>query len=158
MRELAAKLSFVSPCLGNVKKFYQRNGKTSHYYLLPRDPNSKKIIFLPTWWRATLRRAAEILCRHHSDINKVLFSPVVEGIPHPIPREFYRRYYGSGKFTRHEAFFAGDEISVRLSVPQEISDEDMYKLLEYAGKYCGISPAHPNEFGHYEVTSLTSVY
>lgn len=153
MRELTVRLRFTSHCLGNVKKHYRKQGKLRHYYLLPRNPEGK-VIFMPTWWSSTLKRAAEILCRHHKEVEKVRFALEVEGNPRPTPEQFYRRYYSDNKFSKHEAFFPGDVIGVTCAVPSEIDDDDFHRLMTYAGKYCGMSPGQSNDFGFYVVESI----
>ena len=154
MRELAVTIRFTSPCLGNVRRQYRQRGKIRHYFVLPRTPDRTQVVFMPSWWQATLRKAAEILCRHQKDVLDVRFAPAVQGTPRSIPEFFYRRHQTPFQYSRHEAFYAGDEITVTCVVPATISDEDMVKLLTYAGKYCGMSPAHPNKFGFYDVVSV----
>lgn len=154
MRELAVSLKFTSPCLGNVKRQYRRNGKIRHYFVLPRDPSREHVVFMPTWWQSTLRRAAEVLCRHQSEVDEIRFAVEVVGDPRPVPTELYRRYYNKRQFSKHEAFLPGDVITVTCIVPSSISDDDFLQLMRYAGRYCGISPAHPNEFGFYDVESI----
>lgn len=152
MRELTVRLMFTAYCLGNVKKLYRTKGKLQHYYELPRNPNNK-IVFMPTWWLSTLRQAASILCKHHKEVEKVRFALEVEGNPRPLT-EVYKRYWADDQFSKHEAFFPGDVISVTCAVPSAISDDDFIRLMTYAGKYCGISPSQPNKFGFYEVESI----
>ena len=154
MREQRIRLRFTSPCLGRIKKSHSRHGKVQYYYVLPRDPVTGKIVFQRQWWLATLRQAAEILCRHQQEIPKIRFSLDVDGTPQPIPQRFYKRHINSQRYSKHEAFFPGDEIEVSCVVPTAIPDEDFLKLMQYAGRYYGMSPAHSGDYGFYEVVSI----
>lgn len=157
MRELAVRLRFTTPCLGNVRKRYRVHGKIRHYFVLPRNMDTGKVVLMPTWWLATLRRAAEILCRHHKEVEKIRFALEIDGNPRPAPGELFRRYFDADKFSQHEAFLAGDLIGVTCVVPDTISDDDFLRLLNYAGKYCGMSPGHPGKYGFYAVESIRPI-
>lgn len=157
MRELAVKLRFTAHCLGNVKRQRRQGGKIRHYFVLPRNADRTQIVFMPTWWQSTLKRSAQILCRHQRDVLRIRFAPEVRGTPRPIPEKLYNRYHARGQFSRHEAFYPGDEVVVTCVVPPEIGDDDFLKLMRYAGKYFGISPSQPNDYGFYEVVWIHSV-
>jgi hypothetical protein len=155
MRELMVRIRFTSHCLGNVRKHYREKGRLRNYYVLPRNPDDK-VIFMPTWWASTMRRAAEILCKHHNEVRQIRFALEVDGNPRPIPDQLFRRYFESDKFSQHEAFYPGDVIGVTCVVPTAIDDDDFRRLMTIAGKYCGMSPGQPNkEFGYYVVESVT---
>jgi len=153
MRELTVRIRFTTHCLGNVRKHYRAKGRLRNYYVLPRNPEGK-VIFMPTWWATTLRRAAEILCKHFKEVEQIRFALEVDGNPRPIPDQLFRRYFEADKFSSHEAFFPGDVIGATCAVPDAIDDDDFHRLLTYAGKYCGMSPGHPNKFGYYVVESV----
>lgn len=167
MRELAVRIKFVSACLGNVRRECYVRGKKRPHYLLPRSPNGK-VTFLNTWWQAVLKRAAEILCKHHSEIKKIRFDVEVDGSPRQLEQlvedidgkevktltGHFHRYFRADRFAKHEAFFPGAVIGLRCIVPTAISDDDFRRLMELAGKYCGISPGCPNEFGYFTVESI----
>lgn len=154
MRELTVRIRFTCHSLGNVRKHYSDQGRKRSYYVMPRNPSNRRVMFMPRWWTATLKRAAEILCRHHAEVEEIRFSPEIEGETRPVPAGLFTRYAGDRNHSRHEVFAPGDVISVTCVVPSKISDEDFLQLLRYAGKYCGISPAHSNNFGFYEVVSI----
>ena len=153
MRELAIRIRFTKHCLGHVKKFHWVESKKRSYFLMPRNPDGR-VVFLPTWWRTILVKAADVLCRHQEDVKSVRFSLEVDGAPRPIPGEFYYRHYKENRFSKHEAFFPGDVVGLTCIVPEAISDDDFTRLLSLAGTYYGISPARPNEFGHFTVVSV----
>lgn len=154
MRELTVRLTFVSACLGNVRKFSRQRDRVHHFYVMPRNPTTGRVMFPPRWWAATLRKAADILCRHQQAVSAIMFSPEIDGAPQPIPEKFFRRHLKRKQYTKHEAFFPGDTIGVTCVVPDTISDDDFISLMRYAGRYCGISPAHPGEFGFYDVQTV----
>jgi hypothetical protein len=153
MRELAVRIQFTKHCLGNVKKFHWEKGKKRYFFLLPRSPEGR-VIFLATWWTAVLIKAAEVLCHFQDDVRSVKFSLEVDGLPRPVPEEFYRRFYEGERFSKHEAFFPGDCIGLTCIVPSTISDENFQRLMTIVGKYYGISPARPNEYGYFTVLSV----
>lgn len=153
MRELAIRIRFTSPCLGHVQRQLRERGKKRLHWLMPRNPDGK-VVFLNTWWRAILHKAAEILCKHQREINEIRFAPEVEGEPRAVPREYHVHFHRENRFSKHEAFFAGDVIGIQCVVPSAISDDDFHRLLTYAGKYSGISPSHPGEYGFFTVESV----
>lgn len=157
MRELTVRLKFTSPCLGHVKKQYTiRTGgkkKKRSYFLHLRNPQGQ-VIFLPTWWQAIMRNAADVLSRYHKEVKELRFALEVDGQPRPIPDQLYNRYYAPDRYARHEAFWAGDTIGISCLVPDSISDDDFWRLMEYAGRYFGISPCRPGEYGFFVVESV----
>ena len=155
MRELSVRIKFTKHCLGNVKKLRhdETSGKKQTYFVLPRTPDGH-IVFLPTWWQANMRFAADVLCRHQDKVSEILFDMLVDGKPKPIPSNLFRRWYGRNLFAFHEAFYPGQEVGVNAIVPDEVSDDDFRRLLDLAGRFKGISPARPGEFGLFTVESV----
>ena len=154
MRELQVRIKFTTHCLGAEKRQSRQQGKLRTHFEFTRSQDGR-VLFLNTWWRTILKKAAQTLCRHQKEIKTVRFSMEVDGDPRPIPSELYHRYYETKRFAKHEAFFPGDIVGVTCLVPTKISDEDFYRLLTLAGKYYGISPARPfEEFGFFSVESI----
>lgn len=157
MREVNIRLKFTTPSLGNVKQrrtvTIDGKRKQRHYFLLPRSPDGK-IIFYPQWWRSILTKAAAVMCKHQKTVREIMVSPEIDGAPRPIPDEYYKRYYKSDRFSPHEAFFEGDVIGVSCVVPSKISDDDLWRLFATAGKYYGISPSRPGEYGFFTVERI----
>jgi hypothetical protein len=155
--------------LGNNKRHHRQNGKLRSHFLLLRDPDGD-VIFLRTWWRAVLRQAAEILCRHQKQVENIRFALKVDGRPRELEeyeerdpatgktrlmvRGYFFRHYRPDRFAKHEAFFPGDVVGLTCAVPSSISDQDFMELMSYAGEYVGISPARPGEFGFFKVESV----
>ncbi len=152
MREVTVRLRFTSHCLGNVKrKRRSQGGKICTCFLLPRTPEGR-ISFLPGWWRANMAFAAEVLGRLQAEAKQVHFETVISG---EAPRDkLFRRYYEPNRFALHEAFWPGQVIEVRCASPHTINDADLQALFGLAGRFRGISPAKPREFGFFTVESV----
>lgn len=157
MRELTLRIEFTTPCLGSIRTYktvsVRDTIKKRSYYLLPRSPDGR-IIFNQKWWSSILRKAADVDCSHQKHVDDVRFELEVDGMPRKIPENFYERYYQKRKFAPHEAFFAGDVIGVSCLVPGSISDDDLWRLMDLAGKYYGISPLNEREYGLFKVVGL----
>lgn len=157
MRELTVRIKFTSPCLGKCKKFYNisRNGKRKKrtYFMHLRNPNGQ-VMLLPTWWQAVVRKAADVLSRHQREVREIRFNPQVDGRPRPVPEGLFNRHYGSKRHSKHEAFMPGDVVGISCVVPNSITDDDFWQLMQYAGTYYGMSPFRPGEFGYFEVLTV----
>jgi hypothetical protein len=164
MRELTVRIRFTTPCLGSVKKHVRdpETGKSWPVFLMPRTPDGK-IRFEASWWKSSLAFAAKVLCKHHRLIEQVHFSVVVDGRIDTNPDNFFRRYFHErggdnnrkkNRFVKHEAFFPGDVVGINCVVPQEINDDDFWKLMDLVGRFKGISPYGPRDYGRFEVDAL----
>lgn len=157
MREITTRIKFTSPCLGKIRTYrtfcIQGKRKKRAIFFLSKNAEGK-VVFLQSWWQANLRKAADVLCRYQRDVRLVQFSPEVDGKPRPIPDETYRRYYDRDRFSLHEAFFAGDVVGVSCLVPSNIDNDGFWKLMDISGKYYGISPYRPGEFGFFKVETV----
>lgn len=157
MRELTVRLKFTTPCLGKVKqtRTISREGtrKKRSYFLFARDCDNK-VVFMQQWWQSLMRRAADVACRYQREVRDIKFDLAVDGSPQPTPDRFFRRFYGDNRFSQHEAFFAGDIIGISCLVPAAITEDGLVQLLSLAGKYFGISPFRPGEFGFFKVVQV----
>jgi hypothetical protein len=137
--------------LGNVRA--RKSGK----YFLPKNPEMK-VVFMATWHEANLKFASQILGRHQDEVSNIHWDIVVDGRIPPGERGRFRRYYTNDKrkrrYSQHECFPAGHVVGINCVVPQTISDDDLIALMNLAGKYKGLSPWKPGEFGHFEVESI----
>lgn len=151
MRELTVRIRFSVPCLGNVKR-----KEPSDHFAMPRNQQGL-VIFLASWHHANMRLAAQLLSRHQDEVAKIHWDIAVDGV---VSKNWYRRYYclpnGRRRYSLHEAFFPGQLIGINCAVPTVITDEDLWRLLSIAGRYRGLSPWKPGEFGIYEVESVRS--
>jgi len=103
-----------------------------------------------------MRFAANLLGRHQDEVGKIHWDISVDG--NVRKDRWYRRYYraqnGKRRYSLHEAFFPGEVIGVNAVVPVRIDDNDFWRLMNLAGRYRGLSPWKPGEYGCFEVHSL----
>ena len=160
MRELTVRIEFTSPCLGNVK--LKDGTPLSGRFVMLRSPD-KHVMFLPTWWQANMVLAAKVLGRHHAAVKKIHWDAFVDGIPRrrrcndgdyePV---WFSRYYGSGRrrYSLHEAFYQGQTVGINCIVPPPIDDDTFLRLMNTIGRYKGISPFKPGEYGMFKVVTI----
>jgi len=153
MRELTVRIRFTSPSLGNVRK----EGPPCDKFMLPRAPNGR-ITYLAAWHYANLTLAAQLLNRHHTVVKEILWDIFIDGLPPRGERQWHRRWFTNSsnkkRYAEHECFPAGHIIGINCAVPSAITDDDMLQLMGAAGRYKGLSPWSPNEYGHFEVVSI----
>jgi hypothetical protein len=141
MEEVVVALRFVTPCLGGVRSealdTFLRNSEG-------------QVIFLPSWWAAMFRQAAQMANLAQVQAGKILVQPAIEGVVGT-----YRRYYRPREYKDHEAFLAGTTIKVKMILPAGLTREELYRLLEMGGQYCGLSPyGHGIGFGRFSLVQL----
>ena len=153
MRELTIRVKFTSPCLGSCRDKDSKDGRL--VFARTRDD---AIMFMASWHSQNMRLAAKLLGRHQKEVDKILWDVSVESST-PSYR-WFRRYYagrdGKRRFANHEAFMPGQVVSFNCVVPSTISDDDMVQLMNISGRYKGISPWKPGEYGRFEVESITN--
>jgi hypothetical protein len=142
MIEVAVKLRFIRPCLGNVRR--------PDCDLMLRDPDGN-VMFLQTWWKKSLEFGAKACNIPIALVDDVQWSPRVDGTV-----EVYRRYYGDGtQYKEHEAFLAGSTIGVRAILPSRLTLIEFEEILSKAGEYVGISPyGWKANYGRFEVLEV----
>lgn len=148
MREMTVRICFSQPSLGSVKA---DDGK----FYLPRSP-SGQVLFMASWHACNMKFAANILGRHQGTVGEIRWDMAVDGTPR---RDGWHRRHLPGdakrsRYALHESFLSGQVVCLRCAVPAAIGDADLHELMAIAGKYCGLSPARPNEFGRYEVVEV----
>ena len=144
MQEIRITLCFTQHCLGDCR--YKNKSK------MLRDPNGR-VMLLASWWTALMRYAAEVFNGHHEAVKEIDWDPIVEG-----ETSEYKRFYGPGKFTVHEAFLPGDRVVVCAVVPTDIPLDDFAEMLRIAGKYRGISPYRKDrQYGTFTVNTVEPV-
>ena len=150
MRELAIRLRFTKHSLGNVKA-----KDNSGRFLLPRS-NDGPVIFLASWHKANMRFAADLLGRHQDEVGKIHWDISVDGsvLKDKWHRRYYRAQNGKRRYSLHEAFFPGQVVGINAVVPARVTDDDFWRLMNLAGRYRGLSPWKPGEYGFFEVDSL----
>jgi hypothetical protein len=135
---------------------YDESGKKKQrtYFVFSRTSDGK-VMLMPQWWTAILREAAQVVGKHNRHVGDIRFSLEVDGQPRPIPKQLYKRYYEADKFSCHEAFYPGDVIGVTCLVPDTITHDDLWALLDTAGTYFGISPARwEDRYGRFKIESI----
>lgn len=153
MAEVTARLRFSSLCYGNVKK---RMPGGSVYFMMPRTPDGH-VMFLPTWWKMSIRDAAKLLNRHQELVKQIDWDPAIdsESKPRLLRREI--RKTSPQWFATHEAFAIGSIINVHAALPSGISLPEFSELMSAVGSYRGISPFYrrAEQYGTFTVLSVT---
>lgn len=149
MRELRITIEFTTPCLGG-----ERHDDCDRF---TRDPAGNRVMFMNTWWQNMLRYGADGLSRLQGAVRGVAFSSFVEGDVKVFDR-YWRQRGGPEQVTKHEAFLAGDRVTVMASVPDDISTEDLKQILNYAGQYRGISPYKWETYGRFRAVEIKERY
>lgn len=152
MRELSVRLKFVTPCLGNAKQ-----PKSGFYFFQRSHGHERKILFLASWHRANMRVASQMLGRYQSAVEQICWDIEIDGVlrANCMTRHFLpKTASGRTRYSVHEAFFPEQEITINCAVPAEIDDSGFWTLLQLAGKYRGLSPFRPRDYGRYEVVSV----
>lgn len=142
--EVEARIRFLTPSLGNCR--------SKELDRMLRDAEGN-VIFLQTWWRASLGYAAQALNRRQTDVNQIQADPVLAG---EVKR--YTRHYSPTESKEHEAFLAGDEVLARFCLPPQVTLEDFRELLSTAGRYAGVSPyGYKHDYGRFTVLSVEAL-
>lgn len=152
MRELSIRIRFTNPSLGNEKD--PKSGR----FKFQRSPGPNgNILFLATWHQANMKLAADMMGRHQEHIKKIFWDIEIDGKLRDkcLERCYYKKSSkGRERWSTHESLVRGQTIGINCVVPHEIDDEDFWTLMQIAGKYKGLSPWRPGEYGHYEVVSI----
>ena len=156
MQEITVTIRFNRVCLGGAKK--RKHGQV--IFCFDRDP-SYRVMFLPSAWLSCMRYAAKIANKHHSDVKKIDWCPVVVGEPRNDWRRTVTAEAAAGAnarsyFALHEAFRPGDVVILSAVLPNEISLSSFVQLLTLVGKYRGFSPFNnaQEKYGTFEVISV----
>lgn len=157
MQEVTVTLRFNRVCLGAAKK--RRGGQV--IFCFDRDP-SDRVMFMSSLWLSGMRYAAKLSNRHHAEVKKIDWCPVIVGEPRKDWRRTILTPNENGMrshYALHEAFRPGDVIVVSAVLPDEISIDDFIHLLGLVGKYRGFSPFNNTQekYGTFEVISVEPV-
>ena len=157
MQEVTVTLRFNRVCLGAAKK--RRNGQV--IFCFERDP-SDRVMFMSSAWLSCMRYAAKLSNRHHAEVKKIDWCPVIVGEPRKdwrrtilTPNETGMRSH----YALHEAVRPGDTVVISAVLPDEIPLDDFNHLLTLVGKYRGFSPFNnaQEKYGTFEVISIEPV-
>lgn len=157
MQEVTVTLRFNRVCLGAAKK--RRGGQV--IFCFERDP-SERVMFMSSAWLTCMRYASKLANRHHAEVKKIDWCPVVVGEPRTDWRRTIITHTSTGAkshYALHEAFRPGDTVVVSAVLPDEIPITDFSHLLTLVGKYRGFSPFNnaQEKYGTFEVLSVEPV-
>lgn len=151
MRELTIRIRFLTPCLGN-----QKSKDGSGKFVFQRSPDNN-IIFLASWHHSNMRMASQLLNRFQAAVLNIHWDINIDG--KLKENKWHKNYYRAAKsnklrYSLHEAFHQNQIVGINCLVPNDIADEDFWRLMSKAGQYKGLSPWKPGEFGFYDVVSI----
>ena len=157
MQEVTVTLRFNRVCLGAAKK--RRSGQV--IFCFERDP-SDRVMFMSSAWLSCMRYAAKLSNRHHAEVKKIDWCPVIVGEPRKDWRRTILTPNDTGMrshYALHEAFRPGDTVVISAVLPDEIPLDDFNHLLTLVGKYRGFSPFNnaQEKYGTFEVISIEPV-
>ena len=104
-----------------------------------------------------MRMAAQVVGRYQKAVSQIQWEMEI-GCALKRDR-WYSRYYNKGgrqRYAVHEAICPGQEVEINCVVPEEISDDGLLELMGVAGRYRGISPYRPGEFGMFQVERISA--
>jgi hypothetical protein len=145
MHEAIAKIRFTLPVLGNTKD-------ASGRFLLPRDADGR-LIFLPSWHQANLRMASRALGRFRREVEKLRWDLPVRCDVASL--RWQKRYVDEFRYATHETIPVGTTVGLVCLLPRGLDFAQLAELLVVAGKYRGLSPFHPGEYGLFTVQEVT---
>jgi hypothetical protein len=153
MQEVTLVLRFTRHCLGGTQLDLVR---TRGLFSFPRD-SANRVVFPPSWWRSVARFGAQVLNVPTELIERVEWSPFVDGTVNRWRRILPQRQSGNARqrYAVHEAFLSGDTVCVHCVVPTGLDLAVFQTVMNLAGEYKGVSPFKPGDYGKFEVTAVT---
>jgi hypothetical protein len=143
--EVIAKIEFTTPCLGGVRR--------DDCDLMQRDRDGN-VIFMPSWWKAALTKAAKALSKYHRMVEHIYPALVLNGQTTIIRRQFGPK---PKDFKCHEGFDTGASVTCGFTIPYGTTIEQFTELLEAVGMYIGVSPyGWQTNYGRFRVLSVES--
>jgi hypothetical protein len=143
MKDAKFTLEFVSHCLANGRS-QDRNCDT-----FDRDSEGR-LIWSYVWWYSALQKAvdgAKLSSPKPAQVNVCL---TVEA-----PVSIYKRKIKENWFRRHEAIDPGTRVTFAAVVDDVVTESSLRTLLDWVGKYVGISPYGYNlGFGRFNVIEV----
>jgi hypothetical protein len=150
MEEVTLEIRFLRECLGAERRNIDGEGDVFCMHRVGDD-----VIFLPAWWRSIARYAARLHNRPPGLVEQIDWDPVVEG----TPRRWRRFFQGDEprerrRYAKHEAFRPGDILRVKCVLPDGLGVDAFRELMDTAGRYKGISPFKPDQYGQFAVAGV----
>ena len=127
MKNGKLEIEFVTHCLssGNRDNVSDRFVKDSEQH----------IVWNQSWWYSALTTAIPQSGVKDVKPGHFNFNPVVAA-----KTQCYRRKYNGDKFRSHESIMPGTKVEFEFVVPDHVTDGMVRKIMEYLGKYIGLSP------------------
>lgn len=104
-----------------------------------------------------MKLAAEMLGKHLETVKRIYWDIEIDA--ELRDKCLTRCYYvkspgGRQRWSLHESLVAGQVVGINCAVPDDLSDDDFWSLLQLVGRYKGISPWKPGQYGHFDVVSI----
>lgn len=150
MREVTIKLKFTTPCLGDVRDV------PSGILRLRRD-GVGRVVIMPNVWKLIINKSAPTCGVSPRICKSIRWDPVVDGEPKLFERMWSDESTGGSKrgVDCHESFPAGAIVGIRALVPDDLTPDQLSKILNVAGSFCGVSPwGHRHGFGRFVVEDI----
>ena len=153
MQEVDIQLRFTTACIGSVRRSVS-SGQGVIYRMI-RD-GSNNVVFLPSWWQSAARYAVKVLNRYDKLVNQITWGRNVYG-----ELADWRRNVGYRKrklrYALHEAYRPGTFVTLTAVLPQGMTPEAMFEILDVIGRYKGVSPFQRTDqrYGLFETISVS---
>jgi hypothetical protein len=149
MKDYTVRIRFTQPSLGNAKE------KTTGRFLFMRS-SLGCIIFLPAWHKSNMLMAATLLSIRPELVRGISWDIEIDAklTEKRWQRVYYRNSTGRERYSMHEAIMPGQTIGINCVLPLDLDDNVFSDLMSTAGRYKGLSPWKPGDYGHYEVVDL----
>ena len=151
MEQIAIKIRFKTACLGGQKP----PGSTLARF----ERSGGHVIFMPTWWKEIVAYGAKGASPSFSVelAERVGFDAAVDGQVKRYTRHY--TYKGTHGCQEHEAFLVDQVIGIRAMLPDGMTRDDLFRILQTAGAFKGISPYGKDTlgFGRFEVVEIQSI-
>lgn len=151
MQEVAVRIVFVTPCLGNVSK----QEPSGFVFAFPRD-SVGGVVFSQQTWLPVLAYAATMRDLSVQLVSRVAWSPQVAGTVTRWKRMFSGESGSRRRYAMHDAFRDGAEIATTAVLPDGLSVASFEDLLTVGGSYHGVSlfKVQDNSLGRFTVISV----
>jgi hypothetical protein len=147
VREFNIQIEFSQHSLGHVK---QPDGS----FKMQRDSHGV-VLFMPGWHRSNMRYAGKILGLSNTVSDSVRWDVAIDG--QPLKGPLFRRYFvrrGKRCYTLHETFVPGQVVGINCCVPPSFDEQQLLRMMNLIGRYRGISPFLPTQYGFFNVVSI----
>ena len=143
MKNGKLEIEFVTHCLssGNRDTVSDRFVKDSEQH----------IIWNQSWWYSALSAAIPQAGVRDVKPGHFNFNPVV-----CAKTQMYRRKYNGDKYRVNESIMPGTKVEFEFVVPDHVTTAMLRKIMEYLGKYIGLSPyGYKLGYGKFNVVQAT---